>query len=435
MHLFKIGDLKVKSRTSVMQYKGTTKTTPQIAEELGVANVLEGSIFKANDQVRITVQLINAEKDEHIWAESYDRNIKDIFSIQSKVALEIARNLKAEISPIVKERINSVPTENLEAYNLLLQAQYKMLENPISEAGKELAEKAISIDPDFAESYAALAVYWLYRGGFAGDLSSQESLGNALPLLEKALELDQYSLLAHLCLSFVHLWYQCDFEATEKDWVKIFEISPSCTEEYLTSYVFFLITSGRSQTAVKICEDIYGESPVKDFNLIATGLSYYFDNQVKKGIQFCETAYTFSQNIPVVVNDLGRIYLYTGQYQKVISLLSKFLQSTDLQPARTYGNLAIAYYHMGEIEKTKKYLEKLKKRSEQSSVGSPSIYVAMIYTQMGEPDLAFKYLEKARETHEVELYWVKVEPPFEPLHGDPRWQQFLDQVGFPEFEN
>jgi tetratricopeptide (TPR) repeat protein len=130
-------------------------------------------------------------------------------------------------------------------------------------------------------------------------------------------------------------------------------------------------------------------------------------------------------------NGLGRVYIYTGKYQEAINLIEAYVNKGNLYP-RPLGNLAIAYFHTGQQMKADSILNDIKARSAKSPVGSPAFYTAMIYAQMNEADLAFEWLEKAYQDREVEMYWLKVEPPFGPLKNDPRWQEMLDKVGFPE---
>ncbi|MCK4403560.1 MAG: protein kinase [candidate division Zixibacteria bacterium] len=189
--LFKIGDLKVISRTSAMLYKGSKKSLREIGKELGVATILEGSVRRAGNRVRIVGQLVDAETDEHIWAETYDRDLSDIFAIQSDVAQQIARALKATLSPEEKQRIEQKLTDNLEAYDYFLQGReyrFRSTEKNDVEIAIELYEKAVSVDPNFAEAYASIALqhcmmYWL------GYDRSPERLGRAKEAIDKALNL------------------------------------------------------------------------------------------------------------------------------------------------------------------------------------------------------------------------------------------------------
>ena len=190
-HLSKIGDLKVISRTSTMLYKDSKKSLREIGKELDVATILEGSVRRADNRVRIVSQLVDARTDEHIWAETYDRDLSDIFAIQSDVAFQIARALKATLSPEEKERIEQTPTDNLEAYDYFLQGReyaFRSSEKSDQEIAIELYEKAVSADPNFAEAYASIA-YQHCRMYWWGYDRSPERLGKAKEAIDKALSL------------------------------------------------------------------------------------------------------------------------------------------------------------------------------------------------------------------------------------------------------
>lgn len=433
MHLYKIGDLDVTSRTSVMQYKGTTKTVPQIAKELGVVHVLEGSVRKTEDRVRITVQLIDAFHDKHLWAESYDRDLKDVFAIQSDVAQKIAEALKTEITPEVKKRIESIPTENTEAYSLYLQARF-LLSNDVAnynESTQILLKKAITLDPEFAEAYAELGWYWLVRGNFISDLDPEEVLKKALPMLNKSVEIKRDLADVHLNLACYYLWYEWDFQTAEKEYNIFVKLNPSNKDRSSLFSDLFLAT-GRFNQALKFSENNLKDEPNYIGHWLATALGYYFTDQEEKAIRQIKTAMKMFPQNEYFLGGAARIYVYAGRYESAIELTKRILEIRDIRYPRLLGNLAIAYYHTGEENKAREIMEELQQKSELSSVGSPYFYIAMIYAQMGETDLAFKCLDKAYKAHEIEMYWLKVEPPFEPLRSNPRFQVMLDKIGYPD---
>ena len=434
MHLFKIGGLEVKSRTSVMQYKGTVKTVPQIAQELGVAHILEGSVRKSEDRIKITVQLIDAKNDRHLWAESYDRNLKDVFEIQSEVAQEIANALKAEITPEVFEQIESVPTKNIEAYDLYLQAlfYFRVYTDEGREKSLNLLEQAVKLDADFANAYKVIGMIessgatWL--SGFGGT-SPREAARIANSYYLKAIELDDKNFMAHERLACNYLWFDWDFDKANSEYIKAKNIRKNF------SWSDFLIASGRFEEALQGSFNTEAIDPLSSdyYPLSCKILSFYFANQAEEAINTIETVINADVKDPYVYGESARVYLYLEKYEEVLDIVDMWLKEyPGNRTPRTLGNQAIAYFHLGQKEITDKILQELKEKSDINAGGSPSFYSAMIYAQMGETDLAFEWLDKAYETHEVEMYWVKVEPPFKPLHNDPRWQVMLDKVGFPK---
>jgi TolB-like protein len=426
-HLYRIGGLRIPSRTSSMRYKGETdKTIQEMGNELGVSHVLEGSVSKSKNKVRIIVKLINVQTDDHVWSQDFEEELKDVFAIQSDIAQQVALELKTHISPEVKQRIEKIPTENSEAYNLFLQARYNIRQVMNREKAKTLLDEAIAADQEFAEAYALLGYYWLLRGSWVGDLEPKELLEKAMPLLNKARKINPEYPDTYVYLSLVQLWYQWDFQEASKNWETFFQLSPS-NHSMISSYSDFLNASGRSAEAAELIDQAIAHDP-SYFNW-GSGLSFYFNGQPEKGIQHYETALNLFPNAGLK-NGLARLYIYSQKYEAAIQLLEPYIAMGNHFP-RPQGNLAIAYSHTNRQSKTDSLLSVLKQRSKSTSVGSPAFYVGMIYAQMGEIDLAFEWLEKAYRKHEVEIHWLKVEPPFEPFRNDPRWQRMLDKVGFP----
>jgi TolB-like protein/lipoprotein NlpI len=426
-HLVQIQDLMVTSRTSAMRYKASEKSLQEIGQELGVSYILEGSVRKQENRVRITVQLIDVETDRHLWSDTYDRTLNDVFGIQSEVVQQVASSLQVQVHPEVKLRIEAPPTSNSNAYDLYLEGLY--LYNKLNyedwDNAEELLEKVIEIDPGFAEAYALIgqiksSFTWADDGNRVS--SPEEAVRIAMPYFKKALEYDPDNLLAHEFLGFLYLWYQWDFDKAEKEYQLVKRLNP----QY--NWTDFLITSGQFEKAVEETEREIQLDPFNDNVWGGRILSLYFSGDRKKTLATMEMI--LRNNIDHNPVERGRVYLYLEMYEEVISLFEYVRNNYDFgNVPRVTGTLAIAYYHLGEIEKSEYLLNEIKKLSRNSSGGSPSFYIAMIHAQMEEPNLAFDWLQKAYQDHEVEMYWLKVEPPFEPLHEDPRWQEMLDKVG------
>jgi len=429
-HLTKIKDLKVISRTSVMQYRDTEKTIPQIAQEMGVAYILEGGVQRYQDQVRINAQLIEAKIDKNVWSDNYDREFTNIFLIQSEVAQQIANIMKVTIAPEVIKQLESIPTGNMEAYNLYLEAKfilYNWYDHSDYPKAYELLEKAVALDPDFAKAYTWMAQYWFYQGLFSGILESEEVLDEVLPLLEKSLELDYKDPDTHAAMAGVYMLFQWDFEKADMEYNKIREYAPS---RILNPNQ--LLATGRYQEALVESTNRINTDMNNPGAWVYQGLCLYFTHHFKESLANFEQAFKLFPDNPGLISGAGRVYIFLNEYHEAIKVLEPHLNKLDRRPPRDLGYLAIAYYNTDQQSISDDLLEELKQMSQESSVGSPAFYIAMLYAQMREIDTAFKWLDKAYQEHEVEMYWLKVEPPFEPLRSDPRWQEMLDKVGFPE---
>lgn len=427
-HLAKIEGLQVKSRTSVMQYAGTTKPITDISKELRVANLLEGSVRKAGNQVRITVQLIDGKTDDHLWSETYDKQMDDVFGIQSDVAQSIAGILKTEINPEVIKRIEAIPTTNIEAYEMWLKGKSYDLDE--IEKADSVWKRAIEIDPTFAPAYASLGYSWMSKGGFAGELDREDIISNATYYLEKAIDIDPYYPLTHQMLGSFHLWYHWDFERAEKEFETYEKLNPA----FLDGNIFdFYNATGRFEEAKERSEKMYRAEPNNVSSWNRRGLAYCLSGAFETGEHYYKEAIRRFPDNWYIKSEAGRAFSFSGKYGKTIEYITHIhANNPEFRLPRDLGYLAMAYYHNFNKEAAAGLLNELIAKSEKSATGSPSFYIAMVYTQMGDVDKAFEWLEKAYQNHEVEMFWLKVEPPFKPLHGDPRWKDMLDKVGFPE---
>ena len=424
-HLYKIGDLNVISRTTSIAYKDSKKKSTEIASELGVVYLLEGSVQKEDEKIRIIVQLIDGTTDKHLWAETYDREFRDVFAIQSDIARQIATALKLKIDPAVGKRIDAQPTKNTEAYNLYLQAG-----QTYGDQERSLLKKAIALDPAFANAYSALATHWIFQGGHDGDLSADKVLENALPLIQKALELNPDLVSAHVNLALINLYYKLDFKAVETEYRKILKLNPS-DPQMIPFYSDYLLATEKFKESLHVTSR--GLEKDKNFPgiMVNLALSYFYNNEAPKALELIKSASTLFGNSKFVRLNEIRIKNYAGYYEEAIQ---DFIQNPLFQnnPAIPYllGHMSVAYYKTQQPEKAKIFLDSLIVKSKISSIGSPKFFIAAAYSAMGKKDTAMDWLEKAYTDKEVEMYWVKVEPLFTSLHGEPRFEGLLKKIGF-----
>lgn len=430
-HLFMIGGLKIPSGTSSMRFKGTKLSVREIASKLDVSYVLEGNVSMSDNNVRIIVRLINGKSEKVLWSEDYKRSLTaiDLLDIQSDVAQKVAENLRVVLNPDVEKRIKARSTENTEAYLLFLQARQKMGQN---ESVHQLLEKAITLDPGFSDAYAALALYWLIQGNdLYGKLNHNQVLEKAEPLLAKALQLDKNSVMAHTYLASLELWYNWDFKSVEKEFQIVNQLNPSTSDAYI-EFVQYLIIIGKFDEALSIINKTAGENNINGDRYVALALAYCYSGQHQKAL---ETVETYLNDIPtdnfILFNSM-RIYISTGKYDKAIELYNKNLANKPINELSDcfLGYLGIAFYKTGNKVRSDEYLKSLSERSLSTSVGSPSYFTASIFMAMEEKDKALQQLQNAFTNHEVEMTWLKVDPVFQPLKGDSRFENLLRKIGF-----
>ncbi len=426
--LFQVSDLTIRSRTSSARFKNTDLSTSEIAEKLGVSNLLEGSVSISEDQVRIIVKLIDGLADTTRWSETYNREMADIFELQSDIAYSVASRLKSEIGYEVAERMEYAPTDDPEVWKLFMRAKYSETHYDDFSTADSLLRKAIELEPSFAPAHAELGYLWLWRGSYMGDLEPSEILDMVFENLNKARELDPQYPTTHVYLAALNLWFRWDFEGAEKEWQEFFHLNPS-NHTNDPGYVDFLNASGRFQEAVEVSNRMLREDASVSDSWSTTGLSFFFDGNPEKAVRHYEEAL---QLFPIssIISDAARTFVYTGRYQRVLDILAGELEDVTQASPRSLGNAAIAHHHLGNRSDCDKLLNILKQRSDKSTVGSPAFYTAQVLAQRGELDEAFDFLDRALKGREVEMFWLMVEPPFEPLRTDVRWQYFLNEVGF-----
>jgi TolB-like protein/Tfp pilus assembly protein PilF len=430
-HLFMIGGLKIPSATSSLRFKGSKLSVREIAKELGVSFILEGNVTTSGENVRIIVRLINGKNEQLLWTEDYKRTMSaiDLLDIQSDVAQKVAENLKVVLDPEVTKRIKARPTENTQAYLLFLQAAQAVGQHDYVQ---QLLEKAIVLDPGFADAYAELAFFWLIKGNdLYGTLSRDQVLEKTEPLLKKALELDNNSIMAHTYLASVMLWYNWDFKSVEKEFRIVNQLNPSSTDAYL-EFVQYLIITGKFEEAINMSNKSFNDYDITGHKYVAMALAYCFSGQQEKALETVDTYLNIFQSDNFILYNSMRIYVSLGKYEKVIELFNKNLANKSIHDLSDcfLGYLGIACFKAGRISQSTSFLKELSSKSMKPSAGSPSYFEAAVYTAMEKKDKALQSLQKAYTNHEAEMTWLKVDPLFRPLHGDPMFEALLQKIGF-----
>ena len=429
-HLYKIEDLRLPSRTTSMKYKDTKLSAKEIGEEIGVSYILQGSVRKAKNRLRITLQLIDAKNDIHLWSEAFDRDLTDVFAIQTEVAKSVAYTLKAEVNPQVIDRLGSIPTENLEAYDYYLKS-LKYFGTPTlnTQDARVWLREAIRLDSNFARAYGLLGTYILFQAGFAQDKSPDEVGQESKELLEKALLLDPTDAFTHTMMADYNIWYEKDFKKAEINYNLGIKLAPSDVNSYV-SYLDLLLSLGRFDEAITISSKILEIADNDPGNWGRDVLMWGFVGEKDKMNYGIEKILQINSDGILPYTESARALLIQKEYDRVPEILSHSQEAQSLP--RSMGLKSIAYFKLGDMDNHNKELNSLIERSTKTAGGSPSFYTAMVYASKGEINEAFTWLKKSFEDNELELYWLKVEPEFEPIYDDPRWQEMLDKVGFPE---
>ena len=421
-HLFKIGGLNISSSSSTMRFRESKFSIREIARDLGVSYVLEGNVRKSGNQIRVIVRLINGKNEELVWTEDYDREMTafNILEIQSDVAMQVAENLKVIINPEVKKRIRSHATENTEAYTLYLQAVY----GDSYENRMQLLQKAVLLDPGFADAYAIMAysLMWVTNDS----LSREQRLEKVEPLLNKALQSDSNSIQAHLAYSELKLYFYWDFEAVEKE-IQIFkQLNPSNTEESF-SIMQCLWALGRNKEAFEMAKDCFNNfDKMVEAKWTFMAEAYQNLGEQEKALATIETALNLFPDNSFVHTHALSIYILTARYDEAIGLFEKNNLGKELNDIdyRSLSSAGIAYFKTGNKSKATSILNELLSRN-RNFYGAAHVYIGM-----GENDKAVQCLEKAYNERETDMALLKTDSYFKPLHGDPRFENLLLKIGF-----
>ena len=416
----KVRELSVISSTSTMQYRTKSKPVVEIGRELNAGTILEGSVRKAGDKVRITVQMIDARNDKHVWAESYDRELQDVFAIQSEIATKIAEELRIQLVDFDRRMLERHPTESTQAYTYFLQARELLRrgDEQSLRGALKLFQRAIELDPSFAKAYSDLADCQLALGN-AGYESYQESIANAKVPLKRALELDPNLADAHATLSRVLM--NEDDPDEEAEARKAIELNPSLPEPY--------------EWLANIAE------VREDTNEI---------------LRLIETCYRLDPTRPRYIANLGMAYFYLGREIEALELWRK---TEGLEYSRNYLAIAEYYLQKGDFERAKQlhsvaerldpnsdwvrwlrgYIEAktgnrdaalLEIRKLEDAKGGAACLnaIGFVYYALGDLDAYFDYLGRALELHAVETAHVMYCPLFAEARTDPRYQALLEKA-------
>ncbi len=425
-NLSKIRNLKVISRTSIMRYKDVKKPLKQIANELAVQYILEGSVRKHSNDLRITAQLIDAKQDTHLWAEKYKGTMEDVFQIQEKVAEEITKALKIQLTPSEQKGLEKRYTENTIAYQLYLKGRFywnKRTEEVMLK-GIEYFKLAIEQDPSYALAHVGLADSYNVLG-FYNMLSPKEAFPKAKAAAMKALELDTGLAEAYPSLAYAKHYYDWEWSEAEREFKKAIEIIPGYPIAYLF-YGNYLTARERFKGALEAFKKARELDPLSLIINCATGWCYYYARRYDESILQLRKALELDENFFLAHLWLGRAYQEKGMMEEAIAEYQKSKPLSGHSPM-TIAALGHVYAVSEEKEKAFNVLEELNKLAKRRYVSA--YHIAVIYTGLDEKDLAFEWLEKAYDERSQSLVFLKVDPALDTLRSDARFIDLLKKVG------
>ncbi|HEY6387786.1 MAG TPA: winged helix-turn-helix domain-containing protein [Candidatus Acidoferrum sp.] len=420
--LAKLGVSKVISETSVAQFKDTKKSVPEIARALSVDAVVEGAVLREGNQVRITVQLIRADTDRHVWAESYQRQMTDILALQNDVALGVARAIKLELSPGAAAQHTSPKSVNAQAYEAYLKGRYFMQKRDESALrAKDYFQRAIQLDAGYAPAYAGLADFYVLT------LPPKEALPAAKEYAQKALKLDSNSPDSHVSLAYIYFYDDWDWPAADQEFRTAIALAPGLGQSHRW-YAIYLAAMGRVSESTKEAQRAEELDPLSipahDGAAVVAAAAGQYDRCIDEGRKIME----LDPNDPRAYGDMVVGHLQKRMYQEALQDAEKGLALSHRNPfflsiaAHIYGRL-------GKMEQANKLVEEMPTASQQSPV-SPSMLFATAFVGMGKQKEAIDALEEGYKTHDPDIVGVNSTPWFEPLRTDPRFRDLLHRMNF-----
>ena len=424
--LSKIADLKVISCTSTQRFKSSPDDVPAIATQLGVANILEGSVQRTADAVRVNVQLIKGESDTHLWADTFDRKLTDIFAVESEIAKTIAATLQAKLTGSEKNAITAQPTQNTEAYQLYLKGRFfwnKRTGQNLNKAA-DYFNQAIAVDPNYALAYVGLADAYLlmpfYGAGFP-----QDSYPKAKVAIAKALQLDDASAEAHTSVGQLCCYYDLDFPKAVREFQRAIELNPN----YATAHQWYgssaLVSLGRFDEAVAEVKKAIELDPLSLVINIDMGNTYYRARRYGEAIEQMRKTLEMDPSFYYTHWHLGLALMAKGDLPQAIEEFKKARELND-NPSML-GLLAYAYGRSGDKTEATKIRDELQSLSKQRYASAYSFALAQL--GLGDKEETLRQLEKSYQDRAGEtLRFIRVDPLLDPLRRDPRFEALADKI-------
>jgi len=429
--LAKVGALRVTSRTTVTLYQHTHKTLPEIARELNVDAIVEGSVLRSGGRVRITAQLIHASADQHIWAEAYERDLGDVLRLQSDVAQAITQQVRAQLTPELKDQFATARPVDPEAYDAYLRGRYYIYNQSLTDLSLNQAkanfEEAIRKDPNFSAAYSGLAEAYIFLvTDGKGEITAEEGHRAARNAVQKALELDPNNGEAYNALGEMK-WAELDWKAAEQSFDKAIALAPSysCPHE---DRAVFMAEMGRRDEALMELEKSKQLDPGPD----SAGLESAVYLQLRDWehlLEWSRVQLASDPNNPDVHSDLGIAYEGKGKLPEAIAEYQKAVELSNGDLNRV-ASLAHAYAAIGNRAEAQRILRHVEEKSK-SGKASPYL-AATIYAGLAQNDKAMELIEKAYREKSLDIAWtLKSDLRTDNLRSDPRFQNLLSRVGLP----
>jgi TolB-like protein/DNA-binding winged helix-turn-helix (wHTH) protein len=425
--LAKIGALRVISRTSAMHYRGTRQPLQQIAQELKVDAVIEGSVARSGNHVRITAQLIDARNDHHLWADSYERDLSDILDVQNSVALEIARQVRVTLTPAEHELLAAHSTVVPEAYDAYLRGRKELGKQRLEalRKGLEYFQQAITLDRLYAPAYAGLADSYSLLVNYSG-LPPNQAFPLAKSAALRAAELDHNLAEAHTALAYVKHHFDWDWAGAGSEYKLAIQLDPSNAITHLR-YAEFLSNMAQHDDAIRQVRLAHELDPLSIVIQSNIGRLLYYARRYDEAIIELKQVLTVDPHRVYARVHLAECYEEKGMYAESLKEMQLVRAEFNGQAGPGEAHL---YARMGRLQDARNLLKYLEQPSPDGTLDW--VFLAEVHAQLGEKDKAFQWLEQGYQNHDFFMTFLKTDPSMDPLRSDPRFAAMLKKIGVPE---
>jgi serine/threonine protein kinase/tetratricopeptide (TPR) repeat protein len=421
-----VGALKVISRTSVMHYKSTSKTVPEIARELHVDAILQGAVLRSGNRARVTVQLTDGVTDRNLWAQSYERNLEDVLGLQDDVARSIAGEIQARLTAQEQTMLSGKKTVNSQAHENYLKGRFYL--NKWTPEGDEKAsgyfQEALTEDPNYAAAYAGLADSYTLLG-YYGISAPNDVFPRAKAAAQKALELDDTLSEAHTSLALILANYDWDWARSEQEYKRALELNPSSVTAHIW-YSFHLVYGGNFSDAIIEARRAQELDPLSLVTSTTVANILYDGGKYDEAIEQNRRVLELDSGFRWAHHSIGEDYIEKGMFKEGIAELTLGLDPERRNP-HFLGKLAYGMARAGDRSGALKIVNDLERQSKQRYI--PPSQIAAVYAALGDKEQAMAWLEKGYQLRDSWLPGITVDAPFNPLHADPHFREFVQRFG------
>jgi tetratricopeptide (TPR) repeat protein len=418
------------SRISVMRYKGSQKSLPEIARELRIDAVVEGSVVRVRDRVRITAQLIRAPTDVHLWAKSYERDLGDTLALQDDVARAIADEIRIKLTPQQASRLSSTTQVNPEAHDAYLRGLSYLNERTKPGITKSIDtfKQAVAHDPKFAPAYVGLAMAYNVSASGWGVLSPDDAFPQARAAALEALKLQPDLAEAHSELAYEKVTFEHDWTGAKEEFQRAIRLDPNSADAHYNYALSWLTPTGRNDEAIAEIQKTLDLDPVSLPHNQGAVYIFYFARRYQDALNQCRTTIDLDRNFAGGHWRLFEVYTQLGRYDEAVSEL----ETAWLLDGGDRGEVArwIGAYRKSVVRSGGRGFWQQVAKASQIYFGP--VYVARAYAHLGQKDDAFIWLEKGFKQRDSDITLIAVDPAFESLHSDPRYADLLRRIGLPQ---